>query len=93
MTLTLQLQMTGQHSVGALASEALEVIGTPAKRDRLHECSGDHCELVFVDTSRSGSRSWRSMERCGNRRKVRTPWGRLAGTAAAPASPVFFMDR
>ena len=38
---------------------------------RLRQCAGDNCALLFLDTSRPGKRRWCSMERCGNRNKVR----------------------
>ncbi len=39
---------------------------------RFRSCAGENCPLVFVDTSRPGNRKWCSMQRCGNRAKVRT---------------------
>lgn len=38
---------------------------------RIHECGADDCALIFFDDSRSGNRRWCSMQRCGNRAKVR----------------------
>jgi len=64
--------VTGQQVLGAFARDALDVIGTGALRDRVRECAGDKCYLIFLDTSRPGNRRWCSMERCGNRNKVRT---------------------
>ncbi|HYN73862.1 MAG TPA: CGNR zinc finger domain-containing protein [Nakamurella sp.] len=56
--------------LSAVARDALEVLtGTTA--GRLRECEADDCGLLFLDTSRPGSRRWCSMERCGNRHKVR----------------------
>ena len=40
-------------------------------RDRVRACAADDCGLVFFDESRSGNRRWCSMQRCGNREKVR----------------------
>jgi len=34
-------------------------------------CGADNCALIYLDTSRPGNRRWCSMERCGNRAKVR----------------------
>jgi predicted RNA-binding Zn ribbon-like protein len=34
-------------------------------------CGADNCYLIYLDTSRPGNRRWCSMERCGNRAKVR----------------------
>lgn len=37
--------------------------------DRLRVCEG--CGTVFLDSSANGSRRWCTMQRCGNRAKVR----------------------
>jgi len=61
--------LTGAQVLGAVARDAIDVL---ARTDgRLRECAGGNCELLFLDTSRPGSRRWCSMERCGNRNKVR----------------------
>lgn len=39
--------------------------------DRLRNCCGDGCPMVFLDLSRAGKRTWCSMARCGNRAKAR----------------------
>lgn len=62
--------VTGDQIVGAAARDAIELIGQNA--DRLRECHADDCSLLFVDTSRPGSRRWCSMQRCGNRNKVKS---------------------
>ena len=61
----------GEQGLGAFARDARDVIGTGTLRDRVRECAGDNCQLIFLDTSRPGNRRWCSMERCGNRSKVR----------------------
>jgi predicted RNA-binding Zn ribbon-like protein len=38
---------------------------------RIRQCAAHNCYLTFLDTSRPDSRRWCSMERCGNRAKVR----------------------
>jgi predicted RNA-binding Zn ribbon-like protein len=38
---------------------------------RIRQCSGSNCALVFYDESRTANRRWCSMQRCGNRAKVR----------------------
>lgn len=59
--------ITGEQIVGAAAREAIDIVDSP----RLRQCAGDNCYLLFLDTSRPGNRRWCSMERCGNRHKVR----------------------
>ena len=59
--------------VGAAEHRTGEIPGhTPDVDGRIRECSADDCRLVYLDTSRSGTRRWCSMQRCGNRAKVRT---------------------
>ncbi|WP_169952456.1 ABATE domain-containing protein [Microbispora sp. H11081] len=62
--------VTGAQLLATIARDAIELFTGPYA-DRVRECAGDNCALIFVDTSRPGSRRWCSMERCGNRHKVR----------------------
>jgi len=39
--------------------------------DRLKACAADDCQWAFYDSSRNQSRTWCSMEVCGNRAKTR----------------------
>lgn len=66
--------ITGREIVGLAAREAIEILDSP----RLRQCAGDNCYLLFLDTSRPGNRRWCSMERCGNRHKVREHRARKA---------------
>lgn len=43
---------------------------------RLHECAGDGCTWLFLDTSKNHSRRWCDMKSCGNRAKVRSHYQR-----------------
>ncbi|MEV6228266.1 ABATE domain-containing protein [Saccharopolyspora shandongensis] len=61
--------VTGGQILGAAAREAIELLGGE-RVERLRECAADDCSLLFLDTSRPGSRRWCSMQRCGNRHKV-----------------------
>lgn len=58
------------QSLSVLAREAVELFAANPT-DRIRECAADDCELVFYDDSRSNNRRWCSMQRCGNRAKVR----------------------
>lgn len=57
----------------ALSEIAREAVGlfSVGARHRIRECAADDCALVFYDGSRSNNRRWCSMQRCGNRAKVR----------------------
>ncbi len=43
---------------------------------RVRECADPACPVVYVDTSRNGSRRWCSMEGCGARAKASTYYRR-----------------
>lgn len=64
------LPATGGQALSTVARDAVDLLTGPFA-DRIRECGADNCQLVFVDTSRPGRRRWCSMERCGNRHKVR----------------------
>ena len=38
---------------------------------RLKQCDAEHCDWLFIDTSKNGRRRWCSMAECGNRAKAR----------------------
>jgi predicted RNA-binding Zn ribbon-like protein len=61
--------MTAREFAGTIARDAIELVSGPYA-DRIRRCDGN-CELIFVDTSRPGNRRWCSMQRCGNRAKIR----------------------
>lgn len=57
------------RALAAIARDAVALFSRGGSRFRV--CSADDCYLIFYDTSRPGSRRWCSMQRCGNRRKMR----------------------
>jgi predicted RNA-binding Zn ribbon-like protein len=63
----------GSIRVGqALSSLARDAVAMLAAEDvGIRRCDADDCRMVFHDESRTGSRRWCSMARCGNRAKVR----------------------
>ena len=58
------------QALSVLARESVELFAV-AERERIRECAADDCTIVFYDESRSNNRRWCSMQRCGNRAKVR----------------------
>jgi predicted RNA-binding Zn ribbon-like protein len=60
----------GAQLVTAVARDAIHTFSRPT-RDRIRMCQGVNCYLIYLDTSRGGGRRWCSMQRCGNRNKVR----------------------
>ena len=65
-----RLSGTAAQARSTLARDAIDLFGGPLA-SRVRICAGENCELFFVDASRPGQRRWCSMERCGNRAKVR----------------------
>jgi predicted RNA-binding Zn ribbon-like protein len=56
--------------LSAITRDAIEVFGAN-NAERVRECAAEDCSLIFYDESRSKNRRWCSMQRCGNRAKVR----------------------
>lgn len=69
------------QALGTVARDAVRLFG-PEADGRIRECSADDCDLVYLDTSRSGNRRWCSMQRCGNRAKVRAHRARVGARTA-----------
>ncbi|GAB3453145.1 CGNR zinc finger domain-containing protein [Actinophytocola sediminis] len=69
--------------VGAVlaAANRLAVLG---RWDRVKICPADDCRWAFYDRSRNHSRTWCSMQVCGNREKARTWRERRSRPAAMP---------
>jgi predicted RNA-binding Zn ribbon-like protein len=62
-----QVLATLARDAVALFTEA----SSPEGAGRIRSCAADDCRRVFHDESRTGTRRWCSMSRCGNRAKVR----------------------
>jgi predicted RNA-binding Zn ribbon-like protein len=58
------------QALSTIARDAVRVLGGEAS-GRLRACAAADCGYFYLDTSRSGNRRWCSMQRCGNRAKVR----------------------
>jgi predicted RNA-binding Zn ribbon-like protein len=67
---------TTAAALSTLARDAVDLFAGP-RADRIRQCEGGTCRLVFVDTSRPGRRRWCSMQRCGNLHKQRALRERL----------------
>ena len=61
---------TVPQALSTIARDAVDLFD-PANAGRIRVCSGEDCGMVYLDTSRAASRRWCSMQRCGNRAKVR----------------------
>lgn len=63
--------------LATVARDAVRLIAADDPR-RIRECAADDCSLLFLDSSRPGSRRWCSMAGCGNRAKTFRHRNRLA---------------
>ncbi|MFH8881390.1 CGNR zinc finger domain-containing protein [Streptomyces californicus] len=72
---------TGAGLLSTVARDAVDLF-TGAHAHRIRVCGAHDCRLLFVDTSRPGKRRWCSMERCGNRHKVRAHRARSSAADA-----------
>jgi len=75
------VQTVGQ-ALSTIARDAVDLFD-PANAERIRECNGGDCTMVYLDTSRAATRRWCSMQRCGNRAKVRAHRARKAGQRVA----------
>ena len=50
---------------------------TSDRRTQIHECGGEGCGWLFLDTSRNRRRRWCTMRGCGNRAKARRFYERM----------------
>jgi predicted RNA-binding Zn ribbon-like protein len=62
--------LSAAHLAAAIARDAVGTLTLP-RSTRVRMCAADDCYLIYLDTSRPGNRRWCSMDRCGNRAKVR----------------------
>jgi predicted RNA-binding Zn ribbon-like protein len=61
---------TATQALATIARDAVRLFG-PDAGGRIRVCSAPDCAYIYLDTSRAGTRRWCSMQRCGNRAKVR----------------------
>ncbi|MBV8990874.1 MAG: ABATE domain-containing protein [Solirubrobacterales bacterium] len=54
--------------LSTIARDAIDLLSSPL-RTRIRECAGADCTILFLDTSRPGTRRWCAMEVCGNQAK------------------------
>jgi predicted RNA-binding Zn ribbon-like protein len=59
---------TTAQALSTIARDSIDLFSSPLG-DRVRICEADDCGLLFVDTSRPGTRRWCSMEWCGDRAK------------------------
>ncbi|PYY34368.1 CGNR zinc finger domain-containing protein [Curtobacterium sp. MCBD17_030] len=72
------LSSVARDAVALLTEVGFDDVEADGRAARLSRCSAPDCGLVFYDSSRGGTRRWCSMQRCGNRAKVRAHRARRA---------------
>jgi predicted RNA-binding Zn ribbon-like protein len=60
---------TAASLLALVAHDAIDLLTGPLA-DRVRECEGETCKVLFVDVSRAGHRRWCSMDVCGARSKM-----------------------
>jgi predicted RNA-binding Zn ribbon-like protein len=70
--------LTAAAVLSLLARDAIELFAGPDAA-RIRTCAAADCGLLLLDRSRTGTRRWCSMQRCGTRAKVRTHRTRSTG--------------
>jgi predicted RNA-binding Zn ribbon-like protein len=71
---------TGQ-ALSTVARDAIAILAT--EPERIRRCDAEDCRRVFRDESRTANRRWCSMQRCGNRAKVRAHRARAREVSTA----------
>lgn len=71
---------------GLLATIARAAVLALRQPERVRVCDAGDCAVMYFDASRSGNRSWCSMQRCGNRHKVRALRARRAAASTTNES-------
>lgn len=71
----------GNPALAAIAREAIELLATPDKRDRLRRCANPTCSMLFLaETTR---RQWCASNVCGNRVRVARHYQRTHGKVSS----------
>lgn len=76
---------TVSQALATIARDAVDVFSAE-HLPRIRECSAEDCAYVYLDTSRAATRRWCSMQRCGNRAKVRAHRARRSSKATSAAA-------
>jgi len=78
---------TVTQALSSVARDAIDLLSGPLIA-QVRSCAGPDCTILFIDTSRPGTRRWCSMEACGNQAKSAglRQQRRQARLASGPAS-------
>jgi predicted RNA-binding Zn ribbon-like protein len=81
-TAAMRRPLVASQVLSLLARDAVDLLAGPLA-GRIRVCAASDCGLLYLDQSRSGTRQWCSMQRCGTRAKVRAHRGRGRPPAAS----------
>ncbi|MBV9808618.1 MAG: ABATE domain-containing protein [Solirubrobacterales bacterium] len=70
--------------LSTIARDAIDLLSGPL-RTRVKECAGADCTILFLDTSRPGTRRWCAMEVCGNQVKSASLRAKRKAARVTPA--------
>lgn len=82
---------TVTQALSSVARDAIDLLSGPLIA-QVRSCAGPDCTILFIDTSRPGTRRWCAMEACGNQaksaglRRQRRQARLASGPASGPAS-------
>jgi predicted RNA-binding Zn ribbon-like protein len=76
-----QLTWTDQSVASALARRLVDELGA-LQTGRLRRCARPECDLLFYDTTKSGTRRWHAEDPCGWRQRQRVHRRRAAHHAS-----------
>lgn len=65
-----KLEHSTEEGLSTIARSAIALVVSPSL-ERIRQCAGPSCSMLFLDNSRPGKRRWCSMNRCGNKQKKR----------------------
>lgn len=83
--LTTIIQFTSPEALMIPVAHAMAKLLAEGDLSRVRKCKNPECVLYFYDISKSGTRSWCSLDQCGN--KLRMAASRRRRHAMPPGSP------
>jgi len=83
---SMRFEIEQPHDILAPLAHSVANILTTADASRIKQCREPRCSCYFIDTSKNRTRTWCSMQRCGNRQKVANYYRRTRDTTAIDVS-------
>jgi predicted RNA-binding Zn ribbon-like protein len=74
----------GNAVLAAIAREAIELLATPDRLERLRRCANPECSMLFL--AENARRQWCTSNVCGNRARVARHYERTHGRTGSPTT-------